>query len=174
MVPKNKEKIEEGAEGVVVEKEMIQVPKEDFDRVLSQLERLSKDRDTLFKVADKGRLAHENNKEGGSLIKQVKVWTWPDNGLCIIGWTNMKVNRSELMPGTNRWIEEQTTNIILEDGQIIADIAYIDFIRKPIKVSADLVKTSTESDPKTGLDIVMFTVEFPNGKTLQLENKFVN
>lgn len=150
--------------------EMIQVSKSEFDRVLKMVETLSKDRDTLFKVADKGRLARIADQQGRDLIRQAKISKWPGNGLYIIGWKLAK-NMSEIVPGTGRWVEDQSTTLVFEDHSTV-EVPLIDFYRMPIKETADIVES--QSGEKNGVSYTIITVEFPNGKRLSIDNKFIN
>lgn len=155
---------------VMKEEETVQVKKSDLDAIFKKIEDLSKGQKDLFSVADKSRLARLAEREGGVLIRQVKISRWPTNNQYIVGWKLTK-NMSEILPNTNRWIEDQATTLVFEDGTT-QEIPLIDFYRSPIKDTADIVATSNNSE--NGVSYTILTVEFPNGKRLIIDNKFVN
>lgn len=152
------------------EEETVQVKKSDLDAIFKKLEDLSKDNKTLFQVADKSRLARLSEKEGAALIRQVKVSKWPKNDQYIIGWKLTK-NMSEILPHTGRWVEDQATTLVFEDGTV-EEIPLIEFYRTPLKETADIVETNNLS--KNGMSYTILTVEFANGKRLSIDSKFIN
>jgi hypothetical protein len=151
-------------------KNVIEVKKEDFDRMMKLIEKQSKDIDLLYKTADKGRIARELNKGQENLIKKVKVRTWDDTGKVILGW-KLITNKCEVVMG--RWVEEQTTTIVLDDGETLT-IPLLEFYRKTLnKIEADIIGTNNEFDEKNN-KVVVYKVQFDNGKTLLLNEAFVN
>lgn len=146
----------------------VKIKKSDFDRLIKSVETLSKDRDTLFSVADKSRLARAQAMSGEALIHTAKVSMF--DGKYIIGWKLTK-NISEIMPQTGRWVEDQQTVLVFEDGETL-EMPLIDFYRKITKVSGDIVSQTEQNSG--GIKSTIFTLEFKDGKQLSIDNKFVN
>jgi len=152
--------------------ETVEIKKSDFNRLMAQLEKQSKDIDLLYKAADKGRMSVELNKEGNNLIRQVRVWTWDNTGKNIIGWKLIS-DRCEVVMG--KWIEEQFVSIVLEDGEVVEKVSLLEFYRKTLnKVPTDLLSKTEEFDETTKVKTVMYKVQFPTGKTLVINSLFVN
>ncbi len=154
--------------------EMVQISKIDLKSMMEKIETQSKDIGLLYQIADKGRLAKIKEQDEATLIRKVKISTWPDNGKYIIGW-KLTVNRSEIMPGQNRWIEDQQTTVMFEDGSTLDSIPLLEFYRKVAqgKVLADLIKTNQSTDEK-GKKTTILEVEFSDGKRLLIDSIFVN
>lgn len=148
----------------------VQVKKEDYERLMSQLERNAKDIDLLYKASDKSRLAKAMGDGGEVLVKQVRVWTWKDTGLFVTS-TKLISNRSEIVQG--RWIEDQTVKVILEDGSEL-EVPYLEFSRNILKKETADIISKTESVDSDKRPVVIFNVQFPNGKTLSINSAFVN
>lgn len=170
-----KESVEDTLNGTIPPgekpEETIQVKKSDFDMLMKTVETLSKDRDILFKAADKNRLARVNDSESQNLVKKVKISKWKNNGMYIIGW-KLTSNVSEILPGSNRWVEDQRTMLVFEDGSTI-EVPLIEFYRSTIaKDVADIIASTQKFID--GQNIVEYTVEFPNGRKLLIDNRFVN
>lgn len=149
--------------------EKITITRKEFDTMISTIERQSKDIGTLFEVADKSRLAKIQNATGESLIKTVKISRWPDTKKLILGWKLTK-NISEIVNG--RWIEEQKTIIIFEDGTN-EEITLLDFYRKIEKIKGEVLKRRTEQD-STGAKKEYVTVGLEGGKQVELDLAFIN
>ena len=144
------------------------MPRADFNKMMSQIEKQSKDIDLLYRASDKHRIAKELNKEGENLIRETNVRTWGDTGKLIVKWDDLVTNRSEIIQG--KWYEEQTTTFYFEDGESMT-VPYLEFVRKTlIKVPAEIIGTT--QDARTGFTI--FKLQFPNGKILLLDSRFVN
>lgn len=152
--------------------DVIEVKREDWDKLMAHVEKTSKDIELLHKVADKSRIAKELNKEGENLIKTCTVRTWLDTGKFVIGWGDMKTNRCEIVMG--KWFEEQSVTFTLEDGET-KTVPYIEFVRSTIlKIPADIISRKEESDEANGTKEIMFKLQFANGKSLLINSKFVN
>jgi predicted RNase H-like nuclease (RuvC/YqgF family) len=148
----------------------IEIKRTDFDNMMKQLERQSKDIDLLYKAADKSKIAKELGKEGENLIKQAKVSTWDDTGKFIVGW-KLITNKCEVIMG--KWIEEQTVVINFEDGETLI-VPLLEFYRKTLKkVNGDIISRVDQYD-ENNEKIIMFKLQFPNGKVLLLNSVYVN
>lgn len=148
----------------------VEMSRADFDKLMSTLEKQTKDIDLLYKVSDKSRLAREYNREGENLIKQCGVRLWDNTGLLVIG-SKLLTNRCEVVMG--RWIEEQNMSIVLEDGQVI-EMPYLEYVRKTIhKKMADIIGKQEETD-SSGNKVQLFKLQFADGKVLLINSNFVN
>ena len=170
-----KESVDETLGGTQTPKEpeepTIQIKKSDFDMLMKTVETLSKDRDTLFKAADKNRLARVNDSNSQNLVKKVKISKWKNNGMYIIGW-KLTSNVSEILPGSNRWVEDQRTMLVFEDGSTI-EVPLIEYYRSTIaKDVADIIASTQKFINEE--NIVEYQVEFANGKKLLIDSRFVN
>jgi len=162
-------------EKVVVEKketvapkkeDTIEIKRSDFDKLMKTLEKQSKDIDLLYKTADKSRMAKELNKEGENLIKQSSVSTWGNTGRLIVGWSDLITNRCEIVMG--KWYEDQTLNVIFEDGEVLT-VPYLEFARsRTIKLPADVIGRIEEDGE------LKYKLQFPSGKILIINTKFLN
>lgn len=148
-----------------VKPDTIQLKKEDYEKLMAQLERNAKDIDLLYKASDKHRMAKAMNQGGEILVHTVKVWTWDNTGKIVIG-TNLLTNRCEVVMG--RWVEDQQMAVVLEDGETIT-VPYLEFTRKILnKIAAEIVSTTKQGD------ITLLKVQLPNGKLLEINQAFVN
>lgn len=144
----------------------IEIKRIDFDKMIKQLEKQSKDIDLLYKTADKGRMAKELNKEGENLIKQSSVSTWGNTGRLVVGWSDLITNRCEVVMG--KWYEDQTLNVIFEDGEV-KTVPYLEFARsRTNKLPADVIGRIEEDGE------LKYKLQFPSGKILIINTKFLN
>lgn len=153
-----------------VKKETVEVDRADLQSLMDRLEKQSKDIDLLYRVSDKSRLAREMNDGNEFLVKTVKISMWDNGEIPVVGWTLVS-NRCEVILG--RWVEEQTANVILENGEVI-QVPLLEFYRKILKkVPASLLSTSENTDAY-GKKVIIYNVEFPNGKKLSINSSFIN
>lgn len=157
------------AEDLTKEKK-ITITQTEFNKLLDTIEKLSKGQETLFNVADKSRLARHQAMSGDALIRTAKISIW--DGKYILGWKLMK-NVSEIMPGTGRWVEDQSTMLVFEDGETL-EIPLIDFYRKITKESGEIVNQTDQLDEVTKKKVTVFTIELKTGKQINIDNRFVN
>ena len=150
--------------------DVVEIKREDLERLMAQLDKNQQDIDLLYKAADKNRLSKEMDRGDSNLIKQVRIAKWEDNGKYIIAW-KLTSNRCEVVMG--KWVEDQSVAIIFEDGESVT-VPLLELYRKTInKIAADLLKRVEETDEK-GNKVTMFNVQFPNGKKLTINSVFVN
>lgn len=153
-----------------VKEEMVSISREDFNRMMGQLEKQSNDINLLYKAADKSRLAKLQNT-GENLIKQVRIRTYDTTGLMVIAW-KLITNRCEVVMG--KWIEDQTVNFVLENGEVVT-CPLIEFYRKTLdKVEADVIGKKEEYDAVAKTNKLFFELQFPSGKKLTIDSVFVN
>jgi len=163
MAPK-KEKIEE-AEG-----EFVQVKKEDLTRLFDTIEKQSKDIDLLYKASDKVRLSKAQSEGGEMLIHTAKVSKWDDTEKYVIGWKLTK-NRCDIVNG--RMIEEQQTQVVLDDGEVL-EVPLLEFYRKIIrKDSGEIISTNKKIDAN-GSSVNLLTIQFKDGKKIEINSNFIN
>jgi len=150
--------------------EIVEIKKTDFEKLMKRMDSQAKNIDLLLKTADKSRMARELNKEGENLIKQAKVRTWDDTKKIVIGW-KLITNKCEVVMG--RWVEEQTTTLILEGGEVVT-VPLIEFYRKTLtKIDGDIIARTEELDENNNKSMI-FKLQFPNGKILLINSAFVN
>lgn len=150
--------------------DVVEIKREDFDKMMKQLDSQAKDISLLLKTADKSKIAKELNKEGENLIKQAKVSTWDDTGKLIIGW-KLITNKCEVIMG--KWFEEQTVTIMFDGGETLT-VPLLEFYRKTLKkVEADIISRTDEYDANNN-KIIVFKMQFPTGKVLLINSVFVN
>lgn len=150
--------------------ETVQISRSDFDKLISTVEKQAKDIDLLYKAADKNRMSKAMGDGGEVLIKKAKVSTWDNTGKFIIGW-KLITDRCEVVLG--RWVEEQTVNLILEDGETMT-VPLLEFYRKSLKkIAADIVSRTDEYDSQNN-KVQMLKLQFDNGKTLMINSVFIN
>lgn len=167
-VEKTKLKGDEG--GVKKQEQTVEIKKSDYDKLMAQLERNAKDISLLYAASDKHRMAKAMNQGGEILVHTVKVWTWDNTGKIVVG-TNLLTNRCEVVQG--KWIEDQSMAVVLEDGTTLT-VPYLEFSRKTLnKIVGEIISTTKEYDANQKESIIL-KVQLPNGKTLQINQAFVN
>jgi hypothetical protein len=141
-----------------------------LDQLLGTIEKLTKGQELLFGVADKNRLARAQALTGEELIRTAKVSMY--DGKYVVGWVLTK-NTSEILPGTGRWVEDQETTLVFEDGTTHA-MPLIEFYRKIQKVAGDIISQNEQYDALTKQKVTIFTIEFKDGKQLTIDTRFIN
>jgi len=151
--------------------DFVQIKRSDFDRMMGQMEKQSKDIELLYKTADKTRLAKEMDKGGENLIKQAKVSVWENSDDMVVGW-KLITNKCEVIMG--KWIEEQTVNVTFDNGKTMT-VPLLEFYRRTLKkIPGDIVSRKEEMDELTKKTTIFFKLQFENGKTLLIDSTFVN
>lgn len=153
------------------EGEMVEVSREDLNKLLEKLDRQAKDIDILYKASDKSKMAKALGNGGEILIKKVNLWTWDNTGKIVMA-TELKTNKCEVVMG--KWYEDQNVTVVLEDGETMT-VPYIEFSRKILnKIPAEIISTKKETDDKTRKETIIYKVQLDNGKTLEINSSFVN
>lgn len=151
--------------------DVVEIKRSDFEKMMKTLEKQSKDIELLYKTADKNRIAQEMNKGGEPLIRQAKISLLDDTDRLVVGWSDLLVNRCEVVMG--KWIEEQTVNMVMDDGEIIP-MSYLESVRRTShKVLADIIGTSNDVNEK-GVSRTIYKVQLPTGKVLLIDKTFIN
>lgn len=148
----------------------VEIKKSDYDKLMAQLERNAKDIELLYKASDKHRMAKAIGDGGEILVRKAKVWTWDNTGNIVVA-TNLISNRSEIILG--KWFEDQQVVVVFEDGSTVT-VPYLEFSRKILnKIPADIISTSKSHDDNNR-EVVIYKLQFPNGKILEINSAFVN
>lgn len=153
--------------------EYVQVKAEDMKSLLSRLKKQDKDIELLYKASDKNRLSRAMGENEESLVKQVKVSIWQDNGSHVIAWKLIK-NTCEIING--RWVEDQTVQVIFEEGEPVT-VSLLEFYRKILqKHLADIIERTQKTEKVNGRSETyeLLTVQFEDGKQLKINSKYVN
>lgn len=158
--------------GVTIDnEETVSVKKTDLDRLFKTIDRQSKDIETLYKAADKGKIAEARwNDRNASLVKTCKLSRWDYTGQLILAW-KMTENFSEIIAG--REVANQKVEIFFEDGKTEL-VQLLDFYRhrKP-EIVVEIIGEIKGVDDK-GNTTTEFKVQFPDGKQLVISEKFIN
>lgn len=151
----------------------VKVKAADLKNLFDRLDKQASDIDLLYRASDKNRLSRALSDGEESLVKQVKISIWQDNGEHVIGWKMIK-NTSEIVNG--RWVEDQTVQVVFEKSQPIT-VPLLEFYRKMLqKDLADILERTQKSEKVNGRTETyeMFVVKFADGKELTINSKFVN
>lgn len=155
------------------EEATVVVSKSDLEAFLKRLEGLEADNKRLIAVADKGRLAREEEKrlaaDGTPLIRTVKLTRVEADGPIVVAW---KLTENESFVDGNRMVERQNIRVFFENGEH-KDMRLIDFYRAQKRyrgIVAEIISRSR--DERSGE--TMLKVELRDGKQLDIPLKFVN
>lgn len=88
--------------------------KETLKTLLKKIDNLEKDRDILMQSADKRALARYYSRHREDLPPIVRLRSI--NGKLIVGWRMIEDKGSYQIPGTGKWTESQTVEVIYQDG----------------------------------------------------------
>lgn len=151
---------------------MVEVSTDDLKALIRRIDDLETSNERLLGAADKSRLAHvDSKKQGGKLIRTVRISRLGKNGPIIMGW-KLKVNESYIENG--RWREHQVVDVTLEDGKT-KEMQLLDFYRMQNKdLSGEIIAEKVSTNKETGEDEQSITVEFKDGKTLEIGLAFIN
>jgi len=147
------------------------VKKSDLEGFLKRLDTLEADNKRLINVADKGRLAHEREKQvaadGAPLIRTVKLTRLSPDGPIVVAW---KMTANESYVDGNRMVEKQEIQVVFQDATS-KEMRLIDFYRQQNKTTvAEIIKRSLNE--KTG--DTELEVELRDGERLTVPIAFVN
>jgi hypothetical protein len=158
-----KEATEKKEEGIV------KVPQTQIDNLLKRLDSLEKDKDMLLQVADKRQLGIYYSRHQGKIPGRVFLRVY--DGKVILGWRSTKdvVQPDPILPG--RWIEDQRTELLFEDGTTSGEIPLVQFTRNYKQVVAEVKQKITNEE--TGA-LALKVVRLDNGKEYTIDVTFVN
>lgn len=147
----------------------VEVTKEDLQALMRKIEDQSQTIEILLRASDKSRLAKAMTDGGKPLIKTVRVNYYDPVGKLVVGWKNT-MNQSEIING--RWIEDQRTMLIFEDGSTL-EVTLLDFYRKMSGVKTEVVSSVEKMDEK-GNRTKILKVRFDDGRELDIAEVFIN
>jgi len=155
------------------EKELVKGKKEVKNTIDEEQVTISKSRLDAFEekmamleeVADKGRLANYQSKQGINKTKIVKLSTI-DNKI-ITSWKSIK---DEVFKINGVWREDQQIEVFYSDGTS-EKITLSDFTRRTVKIKCE-VKSSTNS-VENNKTVTMLNVDF-QGSDITIDVNFVN
>lgn len=143
--------------------EMVTIGKAELAGLIERLDKQSKDIDMLKEVADKARMSTFKSRHQDFTTKIVKVNTY--NGKVVMAWKSTKDEIYQDAQG--RWHEAQKMEIITDDNQKV-EMDYIDFVKKLVKVDAELVSRYSTPEGQSMLRLNM------GGKQIDIDHVFVN
>lgn len=147
--------------------QVVQIPIEDYKALQSRLDKLEADNQTLLAVADRGRLAAEQAKDGKPLAPTVKLSTFMgEDGVrrVVAAW---RMTKDEVYKGPNgAWIEDQQVEIILEDDSK-KTLILKDFYR----LTAEKIRAEIKTRSADGQTLTVVT---DDGKERVIGIAFVN
>jgi len=158
--------------------EQVTVKKSDLEAFIKRLDDMDELNKKLLAIADKGRLAHQAEKdaEGKILIRTVKISRFGKEGPIILSWPALLSNESYVTKG--RAVANQTIELVLEkenaDGTFDTEtkkMDILDFFRhKTANIVAEVI--SRKKNEKTETEEL--EVELPGGRMLNIGLPFVN
>ena len=155
---------EEAKEGVKEEE-----IKDTLRGLLGEITNLKKDRDILMQSADKRALARYYSRHREDLPPIVRLRTI--NGKIIVGWRMIEDKGSYQVPGTGRWTESQTIEIIYQDGTS-TKMAEMDFERMYEKtIKAKVISVTIDNTTKQE---VLELQRLDNGENLTIGVAYIN
>lgn len=142
---------------------LVAVDKKALEGLVARLDQQTKDIEMLKLVADKARMQSFESKNADFSTKIVKVSLY--NGKLVVAW---KTTKDEIYQDSqSRWHESQKMMIVLEGGEE-HEMEYIDFVKKLVKVDAELITKYTT--PK-GEEMYRMNL---NGREIDIDRTFVN
>lgn len=139
------------------ESQTVTVNKKALEEVMGRLKRLES-------AADVGRLGHYDEKNKETIKHIVLLSTW--DGKVIVGW---KMIKDDVQKVNGIWREYQIIQVKLEDDTII-DLPYLQFSQEVVKVDAEILSRTKESDGHETLKVLRKS----DGKEYLLDVTFVN
>ena len=120
----------------------------------------------LTAAADLNRLSKYDQEQANKdeLIKKVKISHW--KGVPILA--TILTDNEVFYDSRGIYHENQNVEITTEDGEKISE-RYVDYLRFVTKISGEIMKESKDKDGNTVL-----SVRLPEGKLIDIDNKFVN
>ena len=153
--------------------------KETLKMLLGEIEGLKKDRDILMQSADKKALAryYARNKEDMPPIVRLRTMnvynkeTKKTETKLVVGWKTIEDLGSFQVPGTGKWTESQTIEIIYQDGSS-EKMALMEWNRRYEKhIKAKVIGVIT--DNRTGIESLKLARLDP-GEDLVISVQYVN
>ena len=163
--------VEQKKEESIKKEETVTVKKSDLDLLLSKLDTLTKNQDLLFKASDKSRLAKVMSDGNNVLIHTAKIAKWDGTDKYVIAW-KLNNNRCEVFNG--KWIEDQETSVVFNDGEVIK-VPLLEYYRKTVvKESGDIISRESIFNPETQQNDEMMTIQFSDGNKIKINSIYIN
>ena len=151
----------------VKEKEMVQVPKDVLQTLLTRVEKVENDNQILREVADKNRLGRvEEMRAQGKLVKSVNLNTF--EGKIIVGWR--KIKDDVYLDTQGRLHEDQVVGLIFQgETEVGKEMDIRSFGRLLVKIPAEVIEEGKDKEGN-----INFTVQTKDGREVKIDSKFVN
>lgn len=151
----------------------VQMDKKDYDALIERLAAVEKSNKILYAVADKGRLYNEEGK--GTEKKPARVKLAVYNDALITAWRTVK-DKSIYHPTTGKQVgEEQEYEIVLlnKSGEtskmILNGYSAFSNARYGERVEAEIIARKEDNQGNWTFDLSL-----SDGRTIQLDSRFVN
>jgi len=160
------EKLKEEKPKEVVKEEEV---KETLKMLLGEIKELKKDRDILMQSADKRALARYYSRHKEDLPPIVRLRTI--RGKLIMGWKMIEDKGSYQIPGTGKWTESQTIEVIYQDGtsEQMAELEFEQRYEKSVKAK----RIGVITDDRTKQEALKLA-RLDNGEEITIGVQFVN
>lgn len=147
--------------------EMVEVSREDLNKILKKLEDNTDEIKKLSFAADKGRLERFDAMNGDKkpLIRKVKISRFGKNGPIITNW-KLIVNESFI--DVKGYHEKQIVELITEDKEVHT-IDLVDFYRTVSKETEGEIIGSKQENGKE-----FISIQLEDGRKIELEVAMVN
>ena len=173
----NEKKTEEKENPTPSEEEtgIVKIDKNQFNRLLEDMEEMKKTNEMLMETADKRAVARYHSRHQTKLPKTVKIRILPieEKGKLIrkviMGWRTVK-DEVYKVPGTMNWREDQVIELIFEDGTK-KEISLLDFNRVYEHIICKRI--GVIEDEGTGL-VSFKLIREDNGKEITIGSAYVN
>ena len=131
---------------------------------MTRLGRMEEEQRLRDQVMDRNDAAKiEELRRAGKIVKNVRIHIY-DN-LPVLGW---KMLKNDVYMREGRLVEDQTVEIITEDAtKHVMNLR--DWASLPGTLEGEVTKESKEQNGD-----VYFTVQFPDGKTIEINSVYVN
>ena len=156
------------------ENEMMQVPKEQLEKLLSEIDPLKKKTSILEEIADKNELAryHERTKDRSVRTCRIRVLREEDGAKKVVtGWGSMVTNDVFIGP-MGRSVATQVVKIFLEDGtEKVIDL--LTWGRSYEMMNATILESSKVINEQ-GEETQKLKLKAENGKEYVMSSVFIN
>jgi hypothetical protein len=174
-VKKEDKKNEEVKKEEVVEEvkkevsDVVEVNKQDLDALLKTVERQKEDIATLYKIADKARLARVQEQSTTPLVRTFRIWRFKPNGKIVIA-TKTISNVAEVVNG--RYYEDQRVRVFFEDGSN-EELSYANFFSNTERGEKG-EEVGRESITVDGKIQELINLLLEDGKKIKINKEFLN
>ena len=144
------------------------VNKEQLEKLLKTVEEQGKRIEILTQAADKGRMFWAENQNKKTELRRVKVTTI--GGKFVLAWRTVK-DIVEKNPLSGVWSENQEYEFIFADDTRLPVVGYNKFaeLQYGAKVESEVLSRKENADGS-----VVLEVKLPDGRTVEVDSRFVN